>query len=78
MMINMKTQPADAPVGFSVNGILELAGGRAAVAQRLGLAVQTVSKWQERIPGVHARAVAIMAGLPLGVVRPDMVQENER
>lgn len=64
----------DEPVGFTVQGILDLAGGPAEVARTLGLSIQTVSKWERRIPGQHARRVAIMAGLPLEIVRPDHVQ----
>ena len=74
--MNRKQQP-DEPIGYTVEGILNLAGGRAAVARRLGLKVQTVAKWDSRIPGKHARDVAIMAGLPIGIVRPDHVQEGQ-
>lgn len=55
-----------------------MAGGRGAVATACGVTIQTVSKWDRRIPIQHARKVAIMAGLPLGIVRPDMVKEEER
>lgn len=51
-----------------------MAGGKAAVARRLGIALQSVAKWSQRIPARHAREVAIMAGLPLEIVRPDMVR----
>lgn len=64
---------SDAPFGYSVEGILAMAGGRGAVAAKIGVSVQTVAKWDKRIPGHHARDVAIMAGLPLEIVRPDMV-----
>jgi hypothetical protein len=66
----------DEPVGFSVAGILALAGGRGAVAKALGLSVQSVAKWGRRIPAQHARRVAVLAGLPLELVRPDMVQRG--
>lgn len=65
---------SDEPVGFTVEGVLSLAGGRAAVAVALGLTIQAVAKWDRRIPGKHAREVAIMAGLPLEIVRPDLVR----
>lgn len=70
-------QPSDQPVGFTVEGVLGLAGGRGAVATALGIHVQSVAKWDRRIPSAHARKVAILAGLPLAVVRPDMVQHKE-
>jgi DNA-binding transcriptional regulator YdaS (Cro superfamily) len=64
------------PVGFTVQGIISMAGGCTAVAERLGVSPQAVSKWATKIPGVHARSVAIMAGLPLAIVRPDQVHEH--
>ncbi len=66
----------DEPVGFTVEGVLALAGGRGAVAKNLGLSIQSVVKWGRRIPARHARNVAVMAGLPLEIVRPDMVQRG--
>lgn len=62
------------PVGFTVAGILGLAGGAGAVARKLGITVQAVGNWDRRIPHEHARTIAIMAGLPLEIVRPDMVR----
>ncbi len=76
MSKNQSLKP-DAPVGFTVEGVLGLAGGRGAVARECGVSVQTVAKWGRRIPAAHARTVAILAGLPLAVVRPDMVQHKE-
>jgi hypothetical protein len=67
---------SDEPVGFTVQGILALAGGAGEVARKLGVTVQAVAKWDRRIPGQHAREVAIMAGLPLAVVRPDLVTDK--
>ena len=67
-------QFSDEPVGFTVEGVLALAGGRAAVALALGLTIQAVAKWDRRIPAKHAREIAIMAGLPLEIVRPDLVR----
>ena len=66
----------DEPIGYTVEGILAMAGGRGAVATKLGISVQSVVKWDRRIPDRHARTVAIMAGLPLEIVRPDMVQKG--
>ncbi len=66
----------DEPIGYTVEGVLALAGGRGEVARRLGVSVQSVAKWGRRIPGPHARSVAIMAGLPLAIVRPDLVRET--
>jgi hypothetical protein len=60
------------PVGFSVSGVVGMAGGCSAVARELGVSPQAVSKWKY-IPSKHARKVAIMAGLPIAVVRPDFV-----
>lgn len=76
MQKNQSLKP-DSPVGFTVEGVLGLAGGRGAVARECGVSVQTVAKWGRRIPSSHARKVAILAGLPLAVVRPDMVQHKE-
>lgn len=66
----------DSPLGYTVEGVLGLAGGCGVVARARGLSVQTVAKWENRIPRAHAREVAIMAGLPLELVRPDMVQNG--
>jgi len=68
---------SDEPVGFTVEGVLGMAGGKGAVARKLGISVQTVTKWNRRIPSAHAQKIAILAGLPLAVVRPDMVQHKE-
>lgn len=62
------------PVGFTTIGIINLAGGVGAVGKACGVTVQSVVKWKY-IPGKHARTVAILAGMPLAIVRPDMVQE---
>lgn len=64
----------DEPVGFTVAGIIDMAGGPAEVARQLDISIQAVAKWDRRVPGKYARAVAIMAGLPLAIVRPDHVQ----
>ncbi len=71
-----KMSNSDEPVGFTVEGVLALAGGRGAVAKELGVSVQSVVKWGRRIPAPHARKVAVMAGLPLEIVRPDMVKRG--
>lgn len=70
--MNQKKQAKKLPVGYTVTGIIETAGGASAVAKATGVALQSVVKWRY-IPGWHARTVAILAGLPLAVVRPDMV-----
>ena len=54
------------PVGYTVIGVIETAGGAGKVAAACGVPVQSVAKWR-----------AILAGLPLAVVRPDMVQHKE-
>jgi hypothetical protein len=75
----MTTKPIknhDEPVGFTVEGVLAMAGGRGAVATELGISVQSVVKWERRIPAPHARKIAVMAGLPLEIVRPDMVKNG--
>lgn len=61
------------PVGFTVSGIVAMAGGVTAVAKACEVSPQAVSKWKY-VPAKHARKVAIMAGMPLEVVRPDFVQ----
>ena len=62
-------------VGFTVTGIVAMAGGVTAVAKACGVSPQAASKWKY-VPAKHARKVAIMAGLPLEVVRPDFVQSG--
>lgn len=71
-----KMSNPDEPMGFTVEGVLALAGGRGAVAKALGVSVQSVAKWNRRIPSQHACKVAVLAGLPLEIVRPDMVQRG--
>lgn len=66
----------DEPIGFTVEGVLNYAGGRAAVAKACKVSIQTVAKWHRRIPDAHAQRVAVLAGLPLEIVRPDMVQNG--
>lgn len=81
-MSGMKRKPprifGDEPVGYTVEGVLAQAGGRGAVARRIGVSIQSVAKWGRRIPAPHAREVAIMSGLPLAVVRPDLVRESAK
>lgn len=60
------------PIGYTVTGIIGLAGGPKIVAEKLDIHVQSVLKWRY-IPSWHAQKVAILAGLPLEIVRPDMV-----
>lgn len=69
----MKQQQDKGPVGFSVSGVISLAGGPSAVAAKLGVTIQSIAKWRY-IPSRHARDVAIMAGLPIEIVRPDCVR----
>lgn len=64
------------PIGFTVSGIIGLAGGAGVVARACGVTIQSVNKWTKRIPAIHARTVAVRAGLPLEIVRPDMVQSG--
>jgi len=68
-----KSKKGDAPLGFTVNGVIAMAGGHGVIANALGVSVQSVTGWTRRIPQKHARLVAILAGLPLEIVRPDMV-----
>ena len=76
MTKNQAVKPPDAPIGYTVAGILAMAGGGGAVAKKCGVSVQTVTKWDRRIPDRHAQTVAVMAGLPLEIVRPDLVQRG--
>ncbi len=62
------------PVGYTVEGIVAMAGGAGEVAKMCNVPIQSVKIWRY-IPPWHARTVAIAAGLPLAVVRPDMVQD---
>ena len=72
----MAKKRKDEPIGFTVRGIIAMAGGCGKVASTLGVSVQTVTQWSRRIPSQHARDVAIMSGLPLAIVRPDLVQDS--
>ena len=69
---------SDSPVGFTVAGVIALAGGGGAVAKKCNVSIQTVTKWGRRIPDRHAQTVAVMAGLPLEIVRPDLVQSGHK
>ena len=64
------------PIGLTVAGVIAMAGGAKLVAEKCGVSVQSVTKWTTRIPAIHARSVAILAGLPLEIVRPDMVRSG--
>jgi hypothetical protein len=68
----MKLRTDKLPFGFTTIGVINLAGGSGVVARACGISIQSVTKWRY-IPGRHARTVAIAAGLPLSIVRPDMV-----
>jgi hypothetical protein len=70
------TSMDDKPIGWTVPGILALAGGVPAVARACGVSVQSVSKWGRRVPDRHAQRVAVLAGLPLEIVRPDLVRSG--
>ena len=71
----MQKKPSKSPVGFTVKGIVGSAGGATVVARACGVSPQAVFKWLY-IPSKHARTVAVMAGLPLAIVRPDLVQNE--
>lgn len=71
---NSMKKPAKAqktPVGYSVRGVVVKAGGIGAVATALGLTDNAVRNWLT-IPAKHAETVSAMAGLPLGIVRPEL------
>jgi hypothetical protein len=74
-VVTKRRQP-DEPVGYTVVGIIGMAGGAGVVARKCGLTIQAVTKWKRRIPAAHAKEVAIAAGLPLEIVRPDMVRSD--
>jgi hypothetical protein len=61
------------PIGFTVQGVVAKAGGVPVLARDLGVPSQSIHKWT-KIPNRHAHRVAVLAGLPLAVVRPDMVR----
>lgn len=63
------------PIGFTVSGVVAIAGGSSTVAKECGVSPQAVHKWKY-IPRKHARKVGVMAGLPLEIIRPDMVQSG--
>lgn len=61
------------PIGYTVQGVVAKAGGVPFLSKDLGVTSQTIHKWRQ-IPSWHAQRVAVLAGLPLAVVRPDLVQ----
>jgi hypothetical protein len=63
--------PDKMPIGYSVRGVVMKAGGIKAVAAALGLHENAVRYWKT-VPAKHAEAVAKLARLPLGVVRPEL------
>lgn len=71
-----ESKRSDEPLGFTLEGVINAAGGTVVLAKALGLKVQTILKWHRRVPGKHARQVAILAGLPLEIVRPDLVRNG--
>lgn len=71
-----KTQsPGKEPIGFTVKAIVAMAGGVTIVAKACDVTPQAASKWKY-IPSKHVRKVAVLAGLPLELVRPDFVQSG--
>lgn len=66
-------QDREKPVGFTVEAIIAMAKGATAIAARCGISGAAVGKWRDEIPRKYAREVAILAGLPIEIVRPDMV-----
>jgi hypothetical protein len=65
------SKPQKTPVGYSVRGVVVKAGGPQAVAAARNISEQSVRLWKT-IPAKHAEVVAVMAGLPLSVVRPEL------
>lgn len=61
------------PIGYSVRGVVMKAGGINRVAHALELHPNAVRAWR-LVPDRHAELVAVMSGLPLGAVRPDLVE----
>lgn len=61
--------------------VFEKAGGQAALAEKLSAATgdsitrQAVNKWKH-IPPKHVRAIAVLTGLPLKRLRPDLFDET--
>lgn len=51
--------------------VFEKAGGKRALAQRLGLDVSSPYSWR-RVPDRHVAAVAQMTGIPAAQLRPDL------
>ena len=76
VMSKNQSVTSDSPVGFTVAGVIAMAGGGGAVAKKCNVSIHTVTKWDRRIPDRHAQTVAVMAGLPLEIVRPDLVQSG--
>jgi hypothetical protein len=63
------------PIGFTTKGIIGMAGGTGEVARLCEVPIQSVAKWKY-IPSWHAQKIAVKTGLPLEIIRPDMVQNG--
>lgn len=60
------------PNGYTVPGVIALAGGASAVGRECGVDPQSVVKWT-KIPDRHIRIVSTMSGLGIEVIRPDII-----
>ena len=60
------------PVGYSIRGVVILAGGREAVCEALGI---HSCRWKT-IPDKHVRKVSEMCGIPISELRPDLVADD--
>lgn len=67
-------KPQKTPIGYTVRGVVVKAGGIQTVATALGLTQNAVRNWTT-VPAKHAETVAMMATLPLAVVRPELATD---
>lgn len=59
---------------MSVEEVVERAGGRRAVALRLGITRQAVYQWiaQNEVPAARVPALSALSGVPGEQIRPDL------
>jgi DNA-binding transcriptional regulator YdaS (Cro superfamily) len=51
--------------------VIEMAGGKRALAARLGISPQAVNQWRQ-VPHLRAKRVAAIIGVPISRIRPDI------
>jgi hypothetical protein len=66
-------KPKSSPVGYTIKYVVNKAGGAKVLSEMLGITKQAVYRWKA-VPVDHAELVSRLSGLPLAIVRPDLVE----